>query len=244
MQRGSVAVVIPAAGSGSRMGGVPKQFRLLGEAPVLVQTLRAFEEHSAVDRCVVATAEAEVAVVEAMLASYGLAARVVPGGATRQDSVGQGLAALPDGVDVVLVHDAVRPFIGAERITAVIEASREHEAAALAVPVADTLRRGEAGHFSDTVDRTDLWRMQTPQAARLDLLRQAHRQARAEGFCGTDEVEVLQRAGHAVRLVEGDAHNLKLTHPGDWEIAEVLWAKWEREHGRRGEQGKEGTPVA
>ena len=218
------------------MGGVPKQFRLLGEAPVLVQTLRAFERHPAVGRCIVATAESEVAVVEAMLASYGLDARVVSGGATRQESVGRGLTALPDEVEVVLVHDAVRPFIAAERIAAVIKAVQEHGAAALAVPVADTLRRGDAGTFGDTVERADLWRMQTPQAARLRLLREAHAQATAEGFLGTDEVELLQRAGHAVRLVEGDAHHLKLTHPGDWAIAEVLWQRWAHESGEEGER--------
>ena len=218
------------------MGGVPKQFRVLGNAPVLVQTLRVFELCPAVVLCIVATAEAEVAVVEAMLASYNLGARVVAGGAMRQDSVGQGLAALPEEIDVVLVHDAVRPFIAADRITAVIESAQKHSAAALAVPVADTLRRGDAEVFGDTVDRSGLWRMQTPQAARLSLLREAHAQATAEEFLGTDEVELLQRAGHAVRLVEGDAHNLKLTHPGDWAIAEVLWKRWQQERREEGEE--------
>jgi len=216
------------------MGGAPKQFRLLGGAPVLVQTLRAFEGH--VTRIVVPVAADEVDGVAAMLRRYDVEARVVAGGATRQASVAAGLAAVPEavpeGTEVVLVHDAVRPFIAAGRIRAVTEAARADGAAALAVPVADTLRRAAGGRFGETVDREGLWRMQTPQAARVELLRAAHRRAEADGFTGTDEVELLLRAGQAVRLVEGDARNLKLTHPADWALAEALWGQRTEDGGR------------
>ena len=228
-----VAAIIPAAGSGSRMGGTPKQMRLLGGAPVLVQTLRAFARHPEVGALVVVAPPIEVAAFEGMLADHDLAATVTPGGATRQDSVGRGLAAVPEGTEVVLVHDAVRPFAAPDRITAVVDAARVHGAAALAVPVSDTLRRAEGGAFEETVPREGLWRMQTPQAARLDWLREAHAAAARDGFTGTDEVALLQRAGRAVRLVEGDARNLKLTHPADWALAEALWPAWERERAAR-----------
>ena len=229
-----VTLIVPAAGSGSRMGGVPKQFRMLGNAPVLVQTLRAFMPLGCT--LVVPTSTAEVSVVDAMLRAYGVEARVVAGGTTRQASVAAGLAAVPEGTEVVLVHDAVRPFIVADRIRAIVEAIRQHGAAALAVPVADTLRRGEDERFGATVDREGLWRMQTPQGARLDRFIQAHRQAEVDGFLGTDEVELLQRDGLPVALVEGDARNLKLTHPADWALAEALWTVWEKENGGEGEQ--------
>lgn len=225
-ERAGVAVVVPAAGSGSRMGGVPKQRRRLGGAPVLVQTLRAFARHPSVGVLVVVAPAAEVADFERMLAAHGLEATVAPGGATRQESVGRGLEAVPEGTEVVLVHDAVRPFIAANRIAAVVDRVRGVGAAALAVPVADTLRRSEGGAFGETVPREGLWRMQTPQAARLDWLREAHAAAARDGFTGTDEVALLQRTGRAVALVEGDARNLKLTHPDDWAFAEALWEQW------------------
>lgn len=218
-----IAVIVPAAGSGSRMGGeVPKQFRPLGGAPVLVQTLRAFAGHT----LVVAVSEGEVGEVERLLREHHLDAMVVAGGDTRQASVGRGLDAVAEGMEGVLVHDAVRPFISADRIAAAAEAVRAHGAAALAVPVADTLRRSAEDRFGATVERAGLYRMQTPQGARPDLLRAAHEAARLDGFVGTDEVELLQRVGVAVQLVPGDARNLKLTHPADWALAEALWDRW------------------
>jgi 2-C-methyl-D-erythritol 4-phosphate cytidylyltransferase len=113
----------------------------------------------------------------------------------------------------------------------VIAAARDHGAAALALPMADTVRRGD-DRFGETVPRDGLWRMQTPQAFRLDLLREAH--TRFADVPGTDEVELVQRLGHAVRIVEGSALTFKITTPADWALAEALWPAWERER-RRGE---------
>jgi 2-C-methyl-D-erythritol 4-phosphate cytidylyltransferase len=194
--------------------------------PVLVRTLRAFAGHPAVDALVVAVAPFSLDVVRRLLDEHGVAATVTAGGATRQDSVRKALAAVPEGTGLVLVHDAVRPFVAPEQIAAVVAAARADGAAALAVPVTDTLRRVEGGAFGETVEREGLWRMQTPQAARLDWLRDAHEAAARDGFTGTDDVELLQRAGRRVRLVEGDARNLKLTHPADWALAEALWERW------------------
>jgi 2-C-methyl-D-erythritol 4-phosphate cytidylyltransferase len=232
--------ILPAAGAGARMGGVPKQLRPLGDAPVLVQSARAVLRHPAVRALVVAAPPAEVEAVRTLLAAFGVgegcAVAVVAGGATRQASVAAALAAAPEGVTLALVHDAARPFLPGERLAAVLAAAATHGAAALAVPVADTLRRAEGDAFGETVPRGGLWRMQTPQAARVDLLRRALDAAARDGFEGTDEVALLRRIGVAVRLVEGDARNVKLTEPSDWALAEALWENW----AKSGESGRSG----
>jgi 2-C-methyl-D-erythritol 4-phosphate cytidylyltransferase len=208
------------------MGGAPKQFRLLGAAPVVVHAARAALAHPAVQALVVAVPQGEVDVVDAMLRSFGLGdeveLRVVEGGASRQASVANAVEATPAGADVLLVHDAARPFLPAGRLAAVLETAAAAGAAALAVPVTDTLRAARQGETTGTVDRTGLWLMQTPQAARRALLRGALESASREGFEGTDEVALLERAGVGVRLVEGDARNFKLTSDGDWAMAEAL----------------------
>ena len=227
MTGGAVGVVLPAGGAGRRMGGdVPKQFRALGGAPVLVQTLRAFARHEAVGPAVAVVPAGEEAETGRLLREHGAEATVVAGGPTRQASVANGVAALPPGVGLVLVHDAVRPFVAGAVIARVVGAAREGGAAAAAVPVADTLRRGGAGPlFGETVDRAGLWAMQTPQAARRDWLTRAA--ANAGRAVATDEVGLLQAAGYPVRIVEGDARNVKLTRPSDWALAEALWPTWE-----------------
>ena len=224
---GAVGVVLPAGGAGRRMGGdVPKQFRLLGGAPVLVQTLRAFARHPALGAAVVVVPAGGEGATEGLLREHGAEAVVVAGGPTRQASVANGVSALPSAVDLVLVHDAVRPFVSQAVIARVVEAARQGGAAAAAVPVADTLRQGGAGPlFGETVPRDGLWAMQTPQAARRDWLARAA--ANAGRTVATDEVGLLQAAGRPVRIVEGDTRNVKLTRPSDWPLAEALWAGWE-----------------
>ena len=222
----AVGVVLPAGGAGRRMGGdVPKQFRVLGGAPVLVQTLRAFARHG-LDAAVVVVPAGEEGATADLLREHSAEAAVVAGGPTRQASVANGVAALPAEVDLVLAHDAVRPFVSQAVIARVVEAARQGGAAAAAVPVADTLRQGGAGPlFGETVQRDGLWAMQTPQGARRDWLARAA--ANAGRTVATDEVGLLQSAGYPVRIVEGDARNVKLTRPSDWLLAEALWEGWE-----------------
>ena len=224
----AVGVVLPAGGSGSRMaapGEPAKQFRVLGGAPVLVQTLRAFARHPDVGPCVVAVPAGEEPPTRAALAAHGVEASVVAGGATRQASVARGVASLPASVALVLVHDAVRPFVSQELIGRVVAAAGASGAAAAAVRVADTLRQGGDGPlFGATVPREGLWAMQTPQAARRDWLVRAA--ANAAGHVATDEVGLLQHAGHPVRIVPGDARNFKITRPSDALLAEALWPSW------------------
>ena len=170
----TVGVLLPAGGSGLRLGGQRKQFRLLGDAPVLVQTARAFAGHPDVAAVVVVAPAPDVADVGRMLAEFGVVAAVVAGGASRAASVACGLAALEAHVEIVLVHDAVRPFVSADLVERVVAAVRAHGAAAAAVRVSDTLRRGAGLVYAETVERDGMWAMQTPQGARRDLLEAAY----------------------------------------------------------------------
>ncbi len=229
LQAGKVAVLIPAAGEGTRLGGRRKQFRRLGGEPLLVQTLRVFERHSDVDHLLVAAPVEATRVLEAELRRVGLSklTAVVAGGATRQESVRSALAAVPKDVDVVLVHDAVRPFVEAAHLAAVIRVVRTQGAAALALPVVDTMRYGTTTGFTDTVSREELYRMQTPQGFRRDWLEAAHTLASQEATLATDDVELVQRLGESVQIVVGSPRNIKITTPEDWELAQLLWPHWE-----------------
>jgi 2-C-methyl-D-erythritol 4-phosphate cytidylyltransferase len=215
------------------LGGERKQLRRLGGAPVVVQTLRAFERCAAVGHLVVAGPPEETGALRETLEEADLAKlhAVVEGGATRAASVQRALAATPAETEVALVHDAVRPFVPAERIAAVVEAVRQHGAAALAVPASDTLRRvDEDGRFAETLDREGCVRMQTPQGFRRAWLEEGFAQAERAGRLGhaTDDVALVQAAGHAVRVVKGDRRNVKITTPADWQIARALWPVWSK----------------
>lgn len=228
-----VTVVLPAAGAGTRLGGDTKQFRSLGGVPVFRQSLKAFQAHPEVSGIVLVVPEADVSRCAEEVAAEGVPTAVVAGGATRQASVRNGVRGVPQETDLVLVHDAVRPFVAREIITRVIAATVEHGAAAPAIPVADTLRRIVPGSlFGTSLSRDGVFRMQTPQGARLDWLREALDRADREAVTLTDEVEVLQRAGHSVRLVEGDGRNFKITRSADWALAKQLWPVWNREAAR------------
>ena len=213
-----VAVVLPAGGVGRRLGArVPKQFLTIGGVPIVALTARRFARHSAVGEIVVAAPPALVARTRAVLARHVPRARlvVVPGGAQRQDSVQEGLRAVSSRAQIVLVHDAVRPFITRLVIDAVIAAAREGGAAICALPVAETIKRVREGVVEHTVDRSGLWAVQTPQGFRAALLREAHDKARRDAFLGTDEASLVERLGHPVRVVHGDESNVKITTPAD-----------------------------
>lgn len=224
-----VAVLVPAAGEGSRLGGPRKQFRTLGDRPLLVQVLLVFEEHPGVGHLIVAVPEPHVQEVSDRLQAEGLSSitAVVSGGDSRQASVRHALRAVPAPVEVVLVHDAVRPFVQAREVGAVIQTTRSHGAAALAMPVADTLRAVSEDTFEETVPRQGLYRMQTPQGFRRAWLEEAHRAAvRADGQPATDDVGLVQQDGRSVRLVRGSRRNFKITTKSDWELAQQLWEPW------------------
>lgn len=234
MSRSSkVAVIIPAAGQGTRLGGHRKQFRVLGGKSVLVQTLFVFERHNAVDHIIVATPSDAVEPLDAELRRVGIdkLLQVVEGGGSRQESVHKALAAVPDDVDVVLVHDAVRPFVRMSSVAAVIKETRDAGAASLALPITDTVRKISRSEgrvvFGKTVPREELVRIQTPQGFRADWIRAAHAQAVSDGWEATDDVELVQRTGHPVVPVAGSSMNIKITTPEDWATAVRYWPEWE-----------------
>ena len=215
----TTACLIVAAGSGSRAGGgdaLPKQYRALGGKPVLRWSAERLAAHPAVDTVRVVIGEGQEALYQAAVAGLALGAPVI-GGAARQDSVLSGLEAVGDA-DRVLVHDAARPFVTAAVVDRLLAALDRHDGAVPALPVVDSLRRGDAT-ISGEVDRTDLHRVQTPQAFRFAPLLTAHRAA-APG--ATDEAEIARAAGLSVALVPGDEDLFKLTYAADFERAERL----------------------
>ena len=213
-------------------GGSPKQFLSLAGVPILIHALRAFLGVPRVTGVYVAVRELEQARLRELLAEYGLAdqVQVVPGGDLRQDSVANALAALPSASDhdVVLVHDAVRPLIDAATIERTIEAVERHGAAIVGMPAVDTIkqveRTADGALITATIPRELIVHAQTPQGARVPLMRCAFAEAANDEFVGTDEASLLERAGVPVHVVPGTARNLKVTQPGDLEIAEFYLA--------------------
>jgi 2-C-methyl-D-erythritol 4-phosphate cytidylyltransferase len=232
----SVFVILPAAGIGTRMasatGGAPKQFLELGGIPILLHSLRAFLAVPHVTGIYVAVREPEQQRVSALLAEHKLLDRVhvVSGGDTRQDSVANALAALPSTAenDIVLVHDAVRPLIDPATIGHVLDAIDKHGAAIVGTPAIDTIkqveRTSDGALITATIPRELIVHAQTPQGAKVPLMRRAFSEAEADQFVGTDEASLLERANIPVYVVPGNSRNLKVTQPGDLEIAEFYLA--------------------
>lgn len=221
-----VGVVLVAAGQGTRLGaGVPKQYLPLGGVPMLLRALRPFTTHPEVAHTVVVLPAADAASPPPWLAEVlGGTLSVTAGGAERSDSVAAGLAALPAGCTVVLVHDAARPFVEHGLITAVAAVARQGEGAVPAIPVGDTLKEvapDSGGRIVRTVPRAGLYRAQTPQGFPRRVLEQAHAQARPGGSA-TDDALLVEQAGVPVRVVPGSAHNFKITTEDDLRIAERL----------------------
>jgi 2-C-methyl-D-erythritol 4-phosphate cytidylyltransferase / 2-C-methyl-D-erythritol 2,4-cyclodiphosphate synthase len=233
-----VAAVVPAAGRGERFGsGTPKSLVALRGCPLLLYPLRVLQSVSEIETIVVVAPAGAVDTMRALARDAGLTkvGAVVEGGADRQASVARGLASLPPGPDIILVHDGVRPFLVPSLVHAVVAAAAEDGCATAAVRVDETIKSGVDGWVRATIDRSNLYRIQTPQAFRRDVIETAHREAIREGYSGTDDAALVERLGHRVRLVPGTPMNLKVTVPEDLEVAEALL----REREPKGQ-----TPVA
>ena len=222
--------IIPAAGSGIRLGGpVPKQFIEIAGAPVLSHTIRRFDECPDIHVIVVALPADKIAEFEARDAHISLLKPIiyVSGGQERSDSILNALkAAAGLNPEIVAVHDAVRPFVTPAQISAVIARAKEIGAAILALPATDTIKEVENGMITRTIDRRRIYRAQTPQAFRYELLRRANEEARAAGLSSallTDDSLLVERLGHPIAVVEGSASNIKITMPEDLLIAEKLF---------------------
>ena len=222
-----VNVVIVAAGKGTRLQSeLPKPFLSVAGRPILVHTLRRFEPIEVVRRIVVVVAAEREALCRELLHTHGpwpQPIAVVHGGAERQDSVWNGLAALETHCEIVAIHDAARPFISVEAIQRSIDAAAETGSAVVATPVRDSIKRADAQHtIRETISRHDLWLAQTPQTFQVGVIRAAHQWAQQRGIVGTDDATLVEQMGRPVRIVPGDALNFKITTPDDLALAQAV----------------------
>ena len=242
-----VFVIIPAAGLGTRMGGLTagakpvrvtpaaKQFTEIGGVPILVRTLRKFAAVSQISEIVLALRADDAAGFQSRLQKEALRTKitVVEGGENRQQSVANALASIDAAAeDLVLVHDAVRPFVDGEIIGNVIQAAARHGAAVAGLPAVDTVkqvdRTADGAIVVSTIPRARVVMAQTPQGFRYGLLKKAFDDAQADGFQGTDEASLVERTGQEVAVVMGSAQNIKITTPADLELAEFFLSQEQR----------------
>jgi len=238
-----VAAIIAAAGAGVRMGReVPKPYLPLGGKPILAHTLEVFEKTPEVREVTVVVHPEDLDYCqEHVITPFGFkkVLRLVPGGKERQDSVYHALKILmkEDDLEVILVHDGVRPFITREHVCRVIQGARQHGAAVLGWPAQDTLKRvGPEGEVLATLERRDLWQIQTPQAFLAPLLWRAFLEAYSRDFYGTDEASLVEELAQTVVVVPGSPLNLKITTPEDLELAEAilpLFRRLRKQHAHR-----------
>lgn len=222
--------IIPAAGSGNRFGGqIPKQFVEIAGAPIIVHTLRRFDECDEIGAIIVALRPEEIERFERSFSSRGIRkpVRLVGGGGERGDSILNALEVAGEfQPEIVAVHDAVRPFVTPSQIAAVVARARQIGAAILALPATDTIKEVENDLIQRTIDRRRIWRAQTPQAFRYDLLLRANEEARAANLpsaMATDDAFLVERLGSPVAVVEGSAGNIKITTPEDLALAEKIF---------------------
>jgi 2-C-methyl-D-erythritol 4-phosphate cytidylyltransferase len=221
--------IIPAAGLGLRMGGaVRKQFLPIGGLPLLVHSLRVFQSSPVIDAVIVAVPEEDLDYCRRKIVEphgFTKVTQIVAGGRERQDSVRHALAGVDESVHLVVIHDAVRPFVTGAMVGQVVEAASADGAAIIALPMRDTVKQVGGDHrIERTIDRRPLWLAQTPQAFRRDWLVEAHRKAQAEGLAATDDAFLLEWMGHPVRVVEGSGENIKVTRPEDLIMGEAILA--------------------
>jgi 2-C-methyl-D-erythritol 4-phosphate cytidylyltransferase len=224
-----IAAIVPAAGLGTRMGGdQPKQFLELDGVPLIIFTLRRLAACSAISEFFIAARSEDVAALQEKVdrAGLGRPARVVPGGGTRQQSVGNALAQVETSAEIVAVHDAVRPFVTPAQVDRLIAEARVRGAAILGIPAIDTVKEvkraslpQDVAVISATIPRERVVLAQTPQVFRYGLLREAFKKAQEDDFTGSDEAAIVERFGHEVFVVLGSERNLKITRPADMDLA-------------------------
>jgi 2-C-methyl-D-erythritol 4-phosphate cytidylyltransferase len=224
-----IAAIVPAAGLGTRMGAeMPKQFLELDGMPLILFTLRRLAACSAITEFFISTRADDIVSLQDRVAKseLGRPARVVHGGDTRQQSVANALAQVDPTTEVVLVHDAVRPFVTPEQIDRVIAEARKRGAAILGIPAIDTVKEVKRASLPEdmalitaTIPRERIVLAQTPQAFTYSLLRDSFRLAQRDGVTASDEAALVERFGHEVFVVVGSERNLKITRPADMELA-------------------------
>lgn len=226
--------IIVAAGSGTRLGfDLPKAFVELCGRSLLSYSLRTIAAVSAIEEAVIAvpTGMEAQARAEVIAAGLEIPVKITPGGAERQDSVRIALGLTSAEAELVVVHDAARPFATSAMFEAALAAASRMGGAIVASPLADTLKRvGEGRTILATVSRTSLWQAQTPQAFRRDLLMRAHARAVRDGIIATDDADLVEQLGASVEVVEGSALNFKVTTAEDLRLAELAATSTRRRH--------------
>ncbi len=216
-------VIIPAAGSGTRMGAnFNKLFLQLNGQTIIERTVRVFAEDPNCTRIILAVKEEETDKFKQLLQSAQEKVLFIPGGKERQFSVKNGLAAVSPDCEIVLVHDGARPLIKKPYIDKLVEAANRYGSAVLAVPVKDTIKRVENFAIQETLNRENLWAIQTPQAFRVKILQNAHLFAETHAFLGTDEASLVERMDEKVMIVAGSYENIKITTAEDIGFANVI----------------------
>ena len=214
--------VIVAAGSASRMGGIDKVMAPLGGEPMIARTVRAFQNCDAIAKIVIVTRQDLILPITQLTHDMDKVIAVVCGGSSRQESVQLGLNALPEEIQLAAIHDGARPLVGWQLIDRVVRAANTYNAAAPAIPVKDTIKVVKGRVVDHTPDRAALFAVQTPQVFDFDLLRGALKKAELDGAAVTDDCSAVERMGMAVKIVDGEERNLKVTTPLDLKIAQLL----------------------
>jgi 2-C-methyl-D-erythritol 4-phosphate cytidylyltransferase len=235
-----ITAILPAAGLGTRMGvETPKQFLELGGEPLVIFTLRRLAACAAITDFILATRADELSFLEDRVsnARIGRPARVVHGGETRQQSVANALAQVAPETEIVMVHDAVRPFVTVEQLDRLIAEARERGAVILGIPAIDTVKEvkrerlpEDVARITGTIPRERIVLAQTPQAFRYEILREAFARAEADGVTASDEASLVERMGKDVYVVLGSERNLKITRPSDMDLARFYL---EQEHAKQ-----------
>ncbi|MBT2689895.1 2-C-methyl-D-erythritol 4-phosphate cytidylyltransferase [Bacillus sp. ISL-47] len=223
----SYQVILPAAGQGKRMGaGKNKLLLKIGEIPVFIHTLRVFENDSECAGIYLAINPQDEEEIRVLLTEHNITkvTALIPGGEERQHSVYNAAKAVA-GEGIVLVHDAARPFITQDLLRPLVKMAEKKGAAVLAVPLKDTVKKADGNLIAETLERSCLWAVQTPQAFRISALKEAHQKAEEEHFFGTDDASLVERLGKEVMIVEGSYDNIKLTTPEDIYFAEAIMKK-------------------
>lgn len=222
-----ISVIIAAAGKGTRMNtNTNKLYIDIGNIPILARSIKVFEECRLVDEIILVVNEDDIiyckqGIVDSF--NFRKVSKIVAGGKTRQESVFKGLNEVDLSCEIVLIHDGARPFIREEIILESIRAAGDFGASCVAIPVKDTVKRSNyEGFVQETLDRGNLWLIQTPQAFKFHLIMNAHKKALEDGFEGTDDAVLVERLGVPLKLVMGSYDNIKITTQEDLAIADAI----------------------
>lgn len=219
------SAIIPAAGNGHRTKKTAKkQFARINGKPLFYFCLDSFQKSSHVVETVLVVPECDVDLVKAEIekTSFAKPLKVVEGGELRQISVRKGFEAVDPEANVVIIHDAARPFVQPEFIDRIISEANAKECVISALPSKDTLKIGDNGIVKNTISRSSIWRAQTPQAFKYEILKDCYEKVKLENSVFTDEAQIAEHAGHKIHIIEGSEYNFKVTYPEDMKLAELM----------------------